>query len=69
MKAERRCPPHIAQHTLEQGQVRSARIMHVQADLLNGVGDVRPGDGQILQAASEIAILRRIGDRRTGISR
>jgi hypothetical protein len=43
--------------------------MHVQADLLNDVGYVWPGDGQILQAAGETVILRKIGDWQTDISR
>ena len=44
-------------------------IMHVQANLLNGVCNVRLGEGQILESTHKTAVGSRISNRNTGISR
>jgi len=37
--------PDIAQNVLDNGEVALPRVMHVQACLLDGVGDVGPCNG------------------------
>jgi hypothetical protein len=37
--------------------------VHMQAHLLNGVGDVGPGEGQVLEGTSQAPVGRRVGDR------
>ena len=44
-------------------------IMHVQANLLNGICNVRPGECQILEGAHKAAVGSRVSHRGTGISR
>jgi hypothetical protein len=36
--------------------------VHVQAHLLDGVGDVRPGEGQILEGTGQAPVGRHVGD-------
>jgi hypothetical protein len=44
-------------------------VMHMQTDLLNGVGAVRPSEGQVLKCTSKTAISLWISDRSTSIGR
>jgi hypothetical protein len=37
--------------------------VHVEAHLLDGVGDVRPGEGQVLGGTSETLVGCCVGDR------
>jgi hypothetical protein len=39
------------------------RGVHMQAHLLNDVGDVGPGEGQILEGTSQAPVGHRVGDR------
>src|SRR6185503_19295392 len=43
--------------------------MHVEADLLNSVGEVRPGEGEVLQSTGQTPVGSRISHRITQISR
>lgn len=43
--------------------------MHVQADLLNGIGNVRAGERQILESTSNAAVGRRVNDMGTSSSK
>ena len=43
--------------------------MHMETDLLNSVGEVRPGEGEVLQSASQTPVGSRISHRITQISR
>src|SRR6185369_4429902 len=43
--------------------------MHMETDLLNRVGEVRPGEGEVLQRAGQTPVGRRISHRITQISR
>ena len=53
-----RCSPaDISLDALEDGEVAVPWIMHVQARLLNGVGDVGSCDGEVLQGAGDAAVL------------
>jgi hypothetical protein len=41
--------------------------MHVEADLLDGVGDVRAGECQVLEGPGEAPEVSRISNRRPGL--
>jgi hypothetical protein len=41
-------PLYIAEDSLHEGEVRLPRIMHEEADLLYGVGEVGPSQRQVL---------------------
>jgi hypothetical protein len=43
--------------------------VHVQAHLLNGIGDVGPREGQVLERAYQAPVGRRVGDQRPVILR
>src|SRR6185295_6289345 len=43
--------------------------MHVETDLLNSVGEVRPGEGEVLQSTGQTPVGSRISHRITQISR
>jgi hypothetical protein len=53
----------VPQDPLESGEMRLPRGVHMQAHLLDGVGDVRPGEGEVLERAGQTPVGRRIGDR------
>jgi hypothetical protein len=50
--------PNVAQNALDNGEVALPRVMHVQACLLDGVGDVRPCNGEVLAYCSALVILQ-----------
>src|SRR6185312_10197024 len=43
--------------------------MHMETDLLNSVGEVRPGEGEVLQSTGQTPVGSRISHRITHISR
>src|SRR6185437_6481502 len=43
--------------------------MHMETDLLNSVGEVRPGEGKVLQCTGQTPVGSRISHRSTQISR
>src|SRR6185437_4082644 len=43
--------------------------MHMETDLLNSVGEIRPGEGEVLQSAGQTPVGSRIIHRSTQISR
>jgi hypothetical protein len=51
------------QDPLESGEMRLPWGVHMQAHLLDGVGDVRPGEGEVLERAGQAPVGRRIDDR------
>jgi hypothetical protein len=53
----------IANDSLESGEVGLLWGVHVKAHLLDDVGDVGPGEGQILESAGEAPVGCRVGDR------
>lgn len=60
MEAESGRATHVPKHTLDQPEVTLTRIVHVEADLLDGVGDLRPRDRQVLERAGNTVIGRGI---------
>jgi multidrug efflux pump subunit AcrA (membrane-fusion protein) len=55
----------VSEDPLQGRQVRLTRVMHVEADLLNGVRDVGPGEGEVLQCTGETPKVSGIHHRRT----
>jgi hypothetical protein len=43
--------------------------MHVEADMLDGVGDVGAGERQVLEGLNEAPEVSRISNRRSGLGR
>jgi len=52
----------VAENALQSSQMRFPRIMHMKANLLDGVGDVRPSEGQVLESTSKTPKLRGISN-------
>jgi hypothetical protein len=52
------------QDALHRGEVRLPGFMHMKANLLNNVGDVRAGERQILKGPGEASELSWINNRR-----
>jgi hypothetical protein len=46
----------VAEEALESSEVRLSGIMHAKTDLLNCIGDVRPGEGEVLKGTSKTSI-------------
>jgi hypothetical protein len=63
-QAEVRCPTKIAQDALHGRQVGLPRVVHMQADLLHGISDVRPCERQILKGSGNAPELRGVRNRR-----
>jgi hypothetical protein len=49
-KAEVEGTPEISQDSLHGGEVRLTEVVHVEAHLLDGVGDVEAGEGEVLES-------------------
>ena len=49
-KAEVEGTPEIPQDSLHGGEVRLTEVVHVKAHLLDGVGDVEAGEGEVLES-------------------
>ena len=45
--------PYVAQDPLESNEVWLSGIMHVEANLLNNIGNIWPGEGEVLQRSSK----------------
>lgn len=52
-----KCAMDVPKDALESSKVELTGIMHVKIDLLNGIGDIRPSDGQVLQRTRETVIV------------
>jgi hypothetical protein len=51
------------QDPLESGEMGLPQGVHMQAHLLDGVGDVGPGEGELLEHAGQAPVGRHVGDR------
>jgi hypothetical protein len=56
----------IVYDALHRGEVRLPRIMHMKANLLDGIGDVGAGERQVLEGPGETPELSQISNRRPG---
>ena len=61
MKTKIQSTLNIAQDALHGGEVWLSRVMHVKTDLLDGVGNIRTREGEVLKGASNAAIVCRVG--------
>src|SRR6185437_11015440 len=68
-KAETNSATNVAEETLQCSKVRLPGIMHVKTDLLNGICEIQPGEGQVLQGAGKAPVGSRISHGITQISR
>ena len=50
-QAEANSATDVAEETLQCSKMRLPEIMHVKTDLLNGIGEIRPGESQVLQGS------------------
>jgi hypothetical protein len=57
MKTQVKSTPNVPKNALESCQVRLSRIVHVETDLLHGVCNVGPCEGQVLQGTSKTAVI------------
>jgi hypothetical protein len=46
----------VAEEALEGSEVRLPRIMHMKAQLLNRISDVRPSEGEVLESTSKTPV-------------
>jgi hypothetical protein len=53
---------NVAKNPLENYEVGLPRVVNVKAHLLNNVGDVRPGEREVLEGASEPPVGRHVAD-------
>jgi hypothetical protein len=58
----------VAQDALNGRQALFARVVHVKTHLLNGVGDVRTREGEVLESPGETPVLSRVDHGRAGRS-
>jgi hypothetical protein len=47
-QAEVNCPLNVVKKVLQRSKMRLLRIMHMEADMLNNVGEIRPGESEVL---------------------
>jgi hypothetical protein len=59
----------IAEDTLEGNEMGFPRVMHVKANLLDCIGDIRPGESEILESPRKASEIYRIIHRITNSSR
>ena len=50
------CATEVAEEPLQSSEVWLPGIMHMETDLLNSVGEVRPGEGEVLQSAGQTPV-------------
>jgi hypothetical protein len=55
--------PEVAQNPLESGEVGLPWCVHMKAHLLNDVGDVWPGEGEVLERVCQAPVRRCVGNR------
>ena len=59
----------IAEEALESREVGLPGVVHMETDLLHGVGDVRPGEGEVLKGTGKAPVPGRVLDRFTRVLR
>jgi hypothetical protein len=57
----------VAKDAFRSSEIRFTRIVHVETHLLDCVGDVRLGEGDILESPSQAAVGSRVTDRGTHV--
>jgi hypothetical protein len=73
MKTKIQSALKVAENALHSAKMRLPRVMHIEADLLNSISNVRTSEGEILKCSSNTAIVSGVGDgdtisRKLGVS-
>jgi hypothetical protein len=48
--------PKVAKEAVESREVRLSGVVHMETDLLHGVGDVRPSEGEVLKGTDKAPV-------------
>jgi hypothetical protein len=48
--------PELAEEALESREVGLSGVVHMETDLLHGVGDVRPSEGEVLKGTGKTPV-------------
>jgi hypothetical protein len=48
--------PKVAEEALESHEVGLPRVVHMETDLLHGIGDVSPGEGEVLKGTGKTSV-------------
>ena len=46
----------VTKNAFQCSKVRLSRVVHMETDLLHGVGDVRPSEGEVLKGTSKAPV-------------
>jgi hypothetical protein len=65
-KLEVKGATQVPHDPLHRGEVRFPRVVHVEAHLLDGVGDVRPGEDEVLKCPDSTSVASQIEDQVVG---
>jgi hypothetical protein len=57
--------PEVAKEAFESREVRLSGVVHMETDLLHGVGDVRPSEGEVLKGTGKAPVPGGVLDRVT----
>jgi hypothetical protein len=61
--------PEVAEEVFESREVGLAGVVHMETDLLHGVGDVRPSEGEVLKGTGKAPVPGRVLDWVTRVLR
>ena len=56
-------PSNVAKNHLDKNPMHVVRSMHVYADLLHGVAEIRTRHGEVLKSVGDNTVLRCVGSR------
>ena len=54
--------PEVTEEALERRKVGLPRVVHMEADLLHGIGDVRPGECEVLKGTDKTPVVCGVHD-------
>ena len=54
--------PEVVEEALERRKVGLPRVVHMEADLLHGVGDVQPREGEVLKGTGKTPVAGGVRD-------
>jgi hypothetical protein len=60
--------PSRPKNSFDQDRMLITRVVHVEANLLHDLGNIRTSECQVLKCARETTVLRRINNRISGFS-
>lgn len=56
----------ISKNALHRIEMGFTRIMHVQSNLLNCIGNIRPGEGEVLKSTHQVVVHSGVNDGGAG---